>query len=166
MSAAPRTINLDDAPNTGTTDTPDLGAGPSTAPPRTPSIRKLETQVQEFYAQLGTYVGVMAPDPFAGMMLVANSEAAGSSWADLAAQDATVKRTIEKLLTGGVWANVAGIHIAGIALPILAYYGKLPDQVAGMMLMAVAKNNPELAPIIAHRMGMSTADAANMTGAT
>lgn len=157
MTATPRTITLDDPPNTGTTDTPGADTGPSTAPPRTPAIRKIEGQVQDFYAQLGTYVGLMAPDPFAGVLIASNAEVAGAAWADLAAQDPNVRRTIERLLTGGVWANVIGIHAAGIVLPILAYYGRLPDQAAGMLLMATAKTNPHLAPIIEAKFGQHPA---------
>lgn len=152
----PRVINLDDPPkgngNTGTTGTPDTDTGPGTAPPRTGPQSKLETQLHDFYAQLGTYLGLMMPEPFVGMMIAGNAEAAASAWTDLAAQDPAVKRAIERILSGGAWANVIGIHAAGIVLPILAFYGRLPDQASAILLMGIARSNPELAPVIQARM--------------
>lgn len=152
MTATARTINLDDAPNTGTTGTPVGDTGPGTAPPRTPAIRKLETQVHDFYAQLGTYLGLMMPDPFLGVAIAGNAEPASGAWADLAAQDPKVKAAIERVLSGGVWANVIGIHVAGIAIPVLAYYGRLPEHVSAMVLKTFMDANPGMAPLIMARM--------------
>ncbi len=161
MSA--RTTTLDDtAPgtNTGTTDTTgdDTSTSTATAPPRTPAVRKLEGQLQDFYTQAGTYLGVMTPATFTGMMIASNAETAASAWADLAAQDPKVKATIERILTGGVWANVIGVHLAGILLPTLAFYGRLPDQVAAGILASVVKQNPDMAPFVQYSQAARAAN--------
>lgn len=152
-----RTINLDTDlgpdPTTGTTDTPGSDTGPATAPPRTAEMNKLENQLQDFQAQLGTYIAMMAPDPFAGTVIALNAEPTASALTDLAAQDPRVKAALKKFLTGGVWANLAGIIGAGTLLPILAYYGKVPDKVQGMILMGAAQSNPMLAAMIQARHG-------------
>lgn len=158
-----RTINLDDPtpdPTPGTTGTPRTGtreheathheAGPGTAPPRTPSITKLQGQVTDFHRQFGVYFGMATPQLPTGILITANADLIGEAWADLAAQDPKVKAALEKVLAGGAWANVIGMYVTGILLPTLAAVDKLPGPLAGFrdtILLGVIQMHPELAPM-------------------
>jgi len=147
-------VNLDETPDTPPT------TGPGTAPKRTPAIGKLETQLQDFYTQLGTYIAVMSPDPFIGVAVQSNADGLSTAWADLAAQDRRVKDALERILSGGAWAAVVGGHVVGIALPVLAYYGRLPEQMSQMLLGAMLAQhqqeggNPMMVHLLAQRMGV------------
>lgn len=153
-----RTINLDDSPPTpGTTGTTGNGtppppeSGPGTAPPRTAPILKLEGQVRDFHAQAGTYLGMFMPQLPTGMLLATNADGIAEAWADLAAQDPSVRRVLEKVLAGGAWANVIGTYIVGVFLPTLAYADKLPPFASHMrdgIIAMTLQTNPAFAAAV------------------
>lgn len=152
MSGTAKTIPL---PTTGTTDTTGSAStadsGPGTAPPRTPTFNKLEGQLQDFHVQLGTYLGMMMPSSPVGILTTLNADGIASAWTDLAAQDKRVRETLERLLSGGAWANVIGSYVIGIALPSLALADKLPERFSTMrdgIILVTMRAHPELAAMM------------------
>jgi hypothetical protein len=74
---------------------------------RTPG--KLEKNLQDTYATIGTMVGMF--DPYCGRSVVDNSEAMAQSMAEWAAEDPKVRKALEKMLTVGAFGKVIAAHM-------------------------------------------------------
>lgn len=135
-----------------TEDTDDTG---SSAPPRAPfsaepkerttDLRRMEVQLTDLYATVGTYGGM----PFgtkgvaAGAIISRNASNMAAAWVDLAEKDRNVRAAINRLLQAGGWAGVIGAHVMAL-LPILAVMGALPEPVGTAIWFSLASQDPEL----------------------
>lgn len=148
-----RTIRLDgdDPPTEGTDTTDTTGADTGTdAPftaerePRRPEFRRMETELAQFYSTIGVGAGMFGGNAgnFAGQLVARRSGELASSWIDLAERDIRIKRAIQSLLQGGAWSGVIFAHV-GVALPIAAYLGVIPEQMSQMVWVGLAAQDPE-----------------------
>lgn len=157
-----------DTPPGDTDGTDSTGADdPFTAEPkeRTRELAKMEAQLRQLYANVGTYGGmVTGPTGYlAGGIVAANAEDLAASWIDLAERDAGVRRAIQNVLQGGGWAGVIGAHVVTV-LPILAVAGVLPQHFAHQVFRGLAAANPSLYLWLAQQTGNTPTAAAAENG--
>lgn len=90
--------------------------------------RALENQLAEFFSTIGLTVSMVNADD--GMVIVQNAEPLAKAWADLAAEDARVRKAIDRVMTGSAWGGV--IFATGtVAMGIANNHGMLDGLTGG-----------------------------------
>lgn len=127
----------DTAPNRGSRGT--RGSAPETpdppppppppkAPPRaetrTPRKGSLESRLNEFLGAASIPFAV-AGDNYSAQIVAARSPALAKSLAELANENAAVKRVLNRIMEGSAWGGVA-IASLSIILPICQHHGLIP----------------------------------------
>lgn len=117
---------------TGATDTTDTrgnggngGGAPGPTPraastPR-PRSNSLEAKLGEFFGSF-SLVFAATGDQYCAEIIAARAPALASSWAELAKQNASVRRVLESLMEGSAWGAVI-LSTLGVAVPIAKHHG-------------------------------------------
>lgn len=104
-------------------------ASPVPSDRRPQGIRKIEESLTASFVTLG--LGLSMVDLFDGQVIALNAERLARSWSDLAAQNATVRKYLERAMQGGAWGAAIG-STAMVAVPILVRHGMAPVDLAVM----------------------------------
>lgn len=111
------------------------GAAAASSPPPRPTSggRTLQSRLEELLGGLALPYSAMGDD-YAAQLIATRTPAIAEAWADLAKQNAAVKRVLERLVQGTAWGGVV-LSSAGLAIPLLAHHNILPlvvDPFSGM----------------------------------
>lgn len=148
------TEHTDDTEPTGSDRPPSAAPFEPEPRERTRDLARMERQLTELYANIGTYGGMMTGQKgmLAGGVIAGNAASLAEAWIDLAERDQGVRRAIQRVLESGGWAGVIGAHVVTI-LPIAALAGVLPANMAQQVFRGLAVANPELYAWLAMQTG-------------
>jgi hypothetical protein len=90
----------------------------------------IESRLEFFFS--GIAMGVTVIDEYDGKVISDNAEQLAKAWGQLYRENARVKAIIDRMLEGGAWGQVV-IATMGVAVPIAAHHGALPDSVLGFV---------------------------------
>lgn len=93
-----------------------------------PRQAPLQARLQEAIGGLGLLVVMV--NEIDGLAIIQGAERLSISLDKAAKQNPSVRRTLEKALTGGVWAEVV-FSVGAIAVPIALNHGLLPGSLLG-----------------------------------
>lgn len=88
------------------------------------SIDKIEKELERTFGFVGVFV--FARDQVCGTAILEGAEQLAKSLRVLAEQNKSVRRVLERLISGGAWSGVA-LAGANIAIPILQHHGLIPS---------------------------------------
>lgn len=112
--------------------------------PRASRKRSLVKPLTEFFASIGATVYLV--NTADGTVIVKGAERLAKSLDNLAKENATVYRNLERMLTGSAWGGVV-IAAGAMALPILANHDLLPFHIPGVEAPESDPANIENMPI-------------------
>lgn len=96
--------------------------------PRPPSRGPLERRLFQFFTMVSLVVSAVL-DPQCGAVIQKRATILAKAWAELAAQDANVRKALEWLLTSGNYGQV--IMVTGMTVvPILRHHNLIPGKLA------------------------------------
>jgi len=96
----------------------------ASAPRVSISIDKIETELARTFGFVGVFV--YARDQTCGTAIIEGTADLAKSLRVLAEQNKSVRRVLEKMITGGAWSGVA-LAGASIAIPILRHHNLIPS---------------------------------------
>lgn len=97
------------------------GGGPAAAANRPPRSGSLEAKLGELFGSF-SLIFAASGDQYCAEIVALRSPALAQSWAELARQNASVKRVLESLVEGSAWGGVI-FSTLGIAIPIAKHHG-------------------------------------------
>lgn len=138
-------------PEPGNVDPPteDAAPKPPTAkkerkPATTTRTTSLEKRLTEMYVSIGTMV--IVADPTCGLAVVQAAPEIGAALDNLAKENKSVRKALEKMLQGGAWGGVIMAHFP-IITTVLAHHGLLPEQVASVIGVEPKNAKPTLSTV-------------------
>lgn len=111
--------------------------------PRAKRKKSLEKPLVEFFTTVGTTLAMV--NQADGIAIVQGAERLAAALNNVAKDNATVYRNLERMLTGSAWGGVF-IAAGSIALPILANHNLLPFQIPGVQIPETEPANVESVP--------------------
>lgn len=143
----PATAEKPKPENTGTTDTTDTGGnrgtrGGNDSPPerRPPRKGSLEYKLTEFLSSAAA-LPTVAGDSYSAAVITMRAPLLAAALADLADENASVKRMLSRMLEGSAWGAVA-IATLAIVIPIAQAHNVLPGMDPFSLIYGPVPGNP------------------------
>lgn len=114
---------------------------PEKKPKSAPRRASLEKRLSDMLVSMGTAVAMA--DQTCGLSIVAQGPEVASALDALARDNTSVRRGLEKLLTGGAWGGVF-LAVSPVLSTVLAHHRVLPEQYA--RLLGIEPKPPKKSP--------------------
>lgn len=111
--------------------------------PKTGRKKSLQKPLADLFTSAGTAVAILNQTD--GMAIIEGADSLATALNNVAKDNDTVYRNLERMVTGSAWGAVF-MAVGGILLPIAANHNLLPFQIPGVTPDTGAESKPETIP--------------------